>query len=243
MNLVSFGFLALPTIFISLSLLGVLIAFRCWRAGFALAFVSSLCLFAASTPALSSLLLRQAEAGLPQNADLREAQAIVVLSGEVRRGNGADIPDRLGPRTLERLVLAANAYRRLNLPVAVSGGCMRTQVSEAFLMKMALETELNVRVRWTEEESRTTWENAIYTAQLLRSAEINTVVLVTHAWHLPRALRAFEKAGLKALPWPSSRTPQRLRRAEDYLPSIGGLQDSFYALHEIIGSLYYRLRY
>lgn len=240
----SVGFLALPTVFITLCVLGALIALRWRRIGVAVVLASSLCLFAASTPALSSLLLREAEAGLPRDVRFQGAQAIVVLAAGVRHGNGAEIPDRLGPRALERLALAAEAHRRLRLPVAVTGGpAGGSNTSEAALMRAALKEQFAVPVAWIEDRSKNTWENAAYTAELLRPARVETVVVVSHAWHLPRVLWAFDRARLKALPWPAPRTPQRLSRVEDYLPSLEGLQDSFHALHEIAGMLYYKLRY
>src|SRR5579862_840505 len=106
-NLFSFGFLALPTIFVTLSLVGALLALRWRRLGVALALASSLCLFAAATPALSSCLLRWVEAALPRRVEFARAQAIVVLSADQRRGNGGDIADELGPLSLDRVVLAA----------------------------------------------------------------------------------------------------------------------------------------
>ena len=243
-SLVSFGFLALPTLFIVLSLAGALLALRWRRAGIALALGSSLCLYVAATPALSSYLLHRVESELPRNVELGAAQAIVVLGGEIRLGDGADIPDRLGPVSLERVVFAAQAYRRLGLPVAVSGGRVRrAQVSEGALMKAVLEKDFAVPVAWNEDQSRTTWENARFTARLLQPEKLTPVVLVSQAWHLPRALWAFERAGLRALPWPAPRTALRLNRIEDFLPSIAALHDTFYALHEIIGAIYYRLRY
>jgi uncharacterized SAM-binding protein YcdF (DUF218 family) len=243
-NPFSFGILAPPTIFIVLCLVGALIAVMWRRAGIALALASSLCLYVAATPALSSYLLWQVESALPQNVDLGDAQAIVVLGGDVHVGNGGDIPDTLGALSLERVVLAAAAYRRLHLPVAVSGGRGgEARVSEGALMKAALEADFAVPVAWNEDRSRTTWENALYTARLLRPEKLTTIVVVTQAWHLPRALWSFERAGFKALPWPAPRTVPRLGRVGDFLPSIGALHDTFYALHEIIGGLYYRLRY
>jgi uncharacterized SAM-binding protein YcdF (DUF218 family) len=243
-HLFSCGFLALPTAFIGLSLLGAVAALRWRRAGLALTLASSLCLFAAATPALSSWILSQIEAAPAQDADFREAQAIVVLGGDMRAGNGADIPDTLGPLSLERIVLAARAYRRLHLPVAVSGGRIdRTRDSEAALMRAALEGDFGVPVAWSEDASRTTWENAVFTARLLRPAGIGAVVLVSQAWHLPRAVWAFRRAGLLALPWPAPRTPWRAGRLQDFLPGIGALRDSAHGLHEVIGSAYYRLRH
>jgi uncharacterized SAM-binding protein YcdF (DUF218 family) len=243
-RLFSFGFLALPAALITLGLLGALLALRWRRLGIWLALASSLCLFAAGTPAVSSWLLWRVEAALPTVFDFRNAQAIVVLGGDVRPGNGADIADALGPLSLERVVLAARAYRQLRLPVAVSGGSIvKLRSSEAALMKAALDADFGVPVTWTEGESRTTWENAVYTERLLRPAGVRTVVLVSQAWHLPRAIWAFERAGLQALPWPTPRTMRQARQPDDFLPSIGGLRDTAYALHEMIGAAYYRLRH
>ena len=144
-SLVSFGFLAPPTIFIVLSLAGALIALVWRRIGIALVLASSLCLYAAATPALSSYLLRQVESGLPQTADLGAAQAIIVLGGGVRPGDGGGIPDRLDGLSLERVVFGAEAHRRLHLPVVVSGGAARgTHSSEGALMKAALEADFAV---------------------------------------------------------------------------------------------------
>lgn len=242
-GLVSHGFLAPPTVFILLSLAGAVIALVWRRLGLALALISSLCLYAAATPALSSWLLRGLEAGVPAAPDLRAAQAIVVLGGDVEVGGGG-IPDRLGPLSLERVVLGAQAYRRLHLPVAVSGGLVgHARQSVAALMKAALETDFGVPVKWSEQRSRTTWENAVGTAQILRPQGIATVVVVTQAWHLPRALWSFAHAGLTPLPWAAPpRAPQALR-PDDLLPSLAALSDTAFAIHEILGGQYYRLRY
>src|SRR4051794_5699303 len=121
-RIVSFGFLAPPTVLITLCVVGALIALR-WRiAGLAVVLAASFTLFAVATPAVSSWLLRQAEAGVPSQVDFGGAQAIVVLGGGMRAGNGEAIPDRLRDRSYERLVLATDAYHELHLPVAVSGG-------------------------------------------------------------------------------------------------------------------------
>ena len=242
--MVSYGFLALPTVFITLSLVGALIALRWRRVGIVLVLLSSLCLFVAATPVLSSYLLRRVEAAIPAAGELRDAQAIVVLGGDVRRGDGGAIPDRLGPLSLERVVFAAQAYRRLRLPVVVSGGTLSgAHASVGALMKTALEDNFAVPVAWQEDRSLSTWENALYTARLLLPEKVTTVVIVSQAWHLPRALWAFERVGLKALPWPAPRTALRHRAIADFLPSLAALDDSFYALHEMIGRVFYRLRY
>lgn len=243
-SIVSYGFLAPPAVFIVLCLAGALIGLLWHRVGLAVVLAASLCLFAAAMPALSSYLLQEVESEIPVSSDLHAAQAIVVLGGDQRRGNGAEIPDALGPLSLERVVFAAQAFRQLRLPVIVSGGRVRgMHASSAELMKPALERDFAVPVVWSEDRSRTTYENALYTAELLRPHKIGTVVLVTQTWHLPRAIWSFERAGLHALPWPAPRAALHVDELDDFLPNIGALQDSFHALHELIGGVYYRLRY
>lgn len=243
-DLIAFGFLMLPTVLIVLSLAGALLALR-WRGfGIALVILSSAALYLLATPVVASYLLHEIERGIPQSAELSNAQAIVVLGAEVHLGNGASAPDTLGPLSLERVVYAAEAYRRLQLPVAVSGGRVYpAQTAEATLMQAALDRNFGVPVAWTEDQSRTTYENALYTARLLLPDHTTSVIIVTHAWHLPRALWAFERAGLHVLPWPVPRDFVRLQRLDDVLPNIAALHDSARALHEMIGGLYYRLRY
>src|SRR5262249_29472446 len=191
-----------------------------------------------------SWLLQEVESAIPASSDLNTAQAIVVLGGGVRLGDSADAPDTLSPLSLERVVYAAEAHRRLHLPVAVSGGRVYpAQTAEATLMKSALARDFAVPVAWSDDQSHTTYENALYTARLLGLARVETVVIVTHAWHLPRALWAFEHVGLRPLPWPMPRDVARLRRIDDVLPSSAALHDSAYALHEMLGIFYYHLRY
>jgi uncharacterized SAM-binding protein YcdF (DUF218 family) len=111
------------------------------------------------------------------------------------------------------------------------------------MMKVALEQYFAVPVTWSEDRSRTTYENVVYTTQLLQKANIRTVVVIAQARDTPRAIWCFERVGLRAIPWPAPRTGLKVDRIADFLPSTGALDASFYALHELIGGLYYRMRY
>jgi len=242
-HLIAYGFLAPPDVFIVLCLLGVLIALVWRRAGIIIAGIASLCLFVASTPAFSSYLLVWLEANIPEKPDFGSAQAIVVPCVDSRAGYAA-VADMPGPQSLERLVLATDAYRQLHLPVLVTGGpAPYLQTSCAEIMKISLERYFSVPVTWTEDHSETTYQNAVYTAQLLQEANIHTIVLVTQARDAPRAIWSFEHAGLRALPWTSPRARLEVGEANDFLPSTQALRETFYALHELVGDFYYRFRY
>src|SRR5262249_53357061 len=91
---------------------------------------------------------------------------IVVLSGDYRKSGAAGVPDTVGPLTLERLTVAANQYRRLGLPVLVSGGgrTSETDDSLAGLMSTALHNDFGISAQWREERSTNAFENAAFSA-------------------------------------------------------------------------------
>jgi uncharacterized SAM-binding protein YcdF (DUF218 family) len=111
------------------------------------------------------------------------------------------------------------------------------------MMTTALEQLFAVPVAWSEDRSQTTYENAAYTEKLLREADIEIVVVVAQARDLPRIIWSFERVGLRALPWPAPRTILKIDRMGDFLPSTGALNESFYALHELMGIVYYQVQY
>jgi len=113
-GLIGYGFLAPPNVLIVLCLVGALSSLVWRRIGMILVLVSSFSLYVAATPAFSSYLLRCIESKTPESKNLNIAQAIAVLGVDVRRGHNI-ISERLGPQSLERLVMAAEAYHRLHL--------------------------------------------------------------------------------------------------------------------------------
>jgi uncharacterized SAM-binding protein YcdF (DUF218 family) len=90
-------------------------------------------------------------------------------------------------------------------------------------------------------ESDKNRENARKSAALLMEAGIGKVLLVSHAWHLPRAVVAFNQAGLEVVPMPTLFRREPLTPL-DYLPQAEGLRQSRIALHEWLGRFWYWLR-
>jgi uncharacterized SAM-binding protein YcdF (DUF218 family) len=77
---------------------------------------------------------------------------------------------------------------------------------------------------------------------MLRAQGIDRVYLVTHAWHMRRALLAFRRAGLLTTPSPVQRDAVPDLRVASFLPSARGWQESYYAMHELIGLAWYAVR-
>lgn len=171
-----------------------------------------------------------------------EAEAIVILGGGSYRDTIEYDGDTVGRMTLERVRYGAWLARRTGKPVLVTGGAPTGGAAEATLMRSVLEGEFGVPVRWIEDRSDNTRENALRSAALLKPDGITRVYLVSHAWHLKRAMPEFERAGLAVIPAGTGYSRSTALQPMDFVPSAKGLQDSYFALHEGIGLIWYRMR-
>lgn len=228
-----------------LFLAGLWIARRRARLGRAVQLAAVLVLYLLSLPAIAGMMLRTLEPAAPLDAAALAqsgAGAIVVLSAEATTSpeyGGAT----LGGLTLERVRYAARLAHASSLPVLVTGGALGNgQPPIAEIMSNVLEKEYGVAVRWIEDRAQTTDENARFSAAILRREGIGTVALVTHAFHMPRAVLAFTAAGMKVVAVPTMFTPPA-EEPDEFLPSAKALQQSFFAAHEWIGLIWYRLNY
>ena len=185
-------------------------------------------------------LAREDWSSLAQHAD-----AIVVLGSGRERGDpawGSDQPTGIG---LERQRYAARLAKASGLPVLTSGGLhYGTPPSEAELMALSMRDDFAVTVRWKEERSRTTWENAQMSAEILLPEGIKRVVVVTQAWHMPRAVWSFEKAGFSVVPAPVGFLGQdNARPLGGWMPEFKSVWQSGQLLNEAVGQVGYRLFY
>jgi uncharacterized SAM-binding protein YcdF (DUF218 family) len=97
-----------------------------------------------------------------------------------------------------------------------------------------------------ESESKNTYENAIFTKKLLGSSGLSgSYLLVTSAYHMPRSMAVFKKAGFKNLtPYITNRSSGIRRFTFDHLfiPNPGSLFALEFLIHEWIGFLTYKLK-
>jgi uncharacterized SAM-binding protein YcdF (DUF218 family) len=173
------------------------------------------------------------------------AQAIVVLGGgriaDAPEYGGQDIPSSV---ELQRLHYAAGLQRQTGLPVLVTGGRPDgSPESEAAIMARTLRNDFFVPVKWLEEKSSNTAQNAQFSARLLRESGVQRILLVTDAMHMERSRRIFAMAGLDVVPAPTIFFHTQRLGLDDFLPKTVWLQRSSYAMHEWIGLIWYQLRY
>ena len=242
-NLIS-AFLLPPLSLLLIGAAGILLWYKRPPLARALVTTALALLWLCSTPYFAQGALHLLE-GKPYtiNPRTQPADAIVVLGAGTYFHAPEYGGDTLDEAALMRLRYAAKLQRETGKPILVTGGRpLGNQLAEAEQMKTALEDEFKVPVRWAEDDSNNTLENALYSYALLQKAGIRRIYLVTHAWHMPRAAMVFRQVGFEVVPAPTAWTTRYKTSLLTFVPRADALRDSAIFTHEVIGLLWYRLK-
>lgn len=233
-----------PGLLIILMACGLKLLRACPRLGYSMLATGLLALYGLALPVTAHFLLSRWESAVTAVAgNAAAAQAIVVLGGGKYYRAPEYGGDTVLASTLVRLRYAARLHRQTGLPLLVSGGSPEGSAeSEAEVMRRTLEQEFAVPVKWSEAQSANTLGNARLSYQILANEGLRTIYLVTHAWHMPRAQLVFERAGFRVIPAPTAFTTRYRLTVLDFLPNAQALRDSALFFHEVIGTVWYRVR-
>lgn len=182
-----------------------------------------------------------AEMPPPEKADV-----VVVLAGYLKKNDwGGEAT--LGLDSYERLIYAEALHRHWpDTPIIVTGGRILgddepavATVMAKFLVRRGVPEPLIEE----EAEAKNTHENAINTAARLNARGLDSVVLVTEARHMRRAVAVFEKQGLRVVPAACclSSTIDDIDLGF-LLPNWWSLQTTEGVIHEVLGFVAYRLK-
>lgn len=180
----------------------------------------------------------------PQEFPQAETQAIVVLASKVYPASPPLPTPRLGSDTFERCVYAAWLYKNWRpLPILATGGTNHSDTpAYAHVMEEALHLEgVPESMIWSEEESHSTHQEALYSAEILKSRGIHKIALVTDAYHMRRAEASFRKQGLEVIP---AACGYRALSSSVYFqvtPDWEAIAWNEDALHEAVGLVWYWL--
>lgn len=197
-----------------------------------------------SLPVVATRLFNSLATRYPPQAELWQQQplpqAIVVLGGE--RSSAVEYGGiTSSSMEMERLSYAAYLHRQTGLPILLSGmggnGLRDQQHLEGVMQRI-----LQLPVKWVENRSTTTWENAVQTDALLTDAGIRRAWVVTHAWHMPRALYAFQDRRVEYLPASVTFGANLYLQhtGARWIPQTNALVRSSIALHEWLGLYWYQ---
>ncbi len=184
-----------------------------------------------------------------QDADCRsqDRTLVLVLGGGIHQW----VDERAGPdlkaSTLERLRHGVYLARRCQWPLGFTGGLPSHPrpgyVPEAQVAQLVAREEFGLPLDLVEAAAQDTRENARLSLPLLRERGIQRLVLVTHAEHLPRSLKAFEAASvaehypLALLPAPVAGRQEDEISPYDWIPSEAGYRRTRYVFYELMGLL------
>jgi len=228
-----------------------------WQRGFiALAF---LLLWLGSSNLIATPLVRSLEWRYLPPEEVPTAEVIVVLGGATKTADYPRQTVELGEAG-DRALYAAWLYHQGKADhLLLTGGnvftdTLITKPPEAEDM-LAVMQMFNVpeQAIWLETESRNSYENALFSRPLLAEKGINTILLVTSAIHMPRAVALFEKQGFEVIPlptdfvvtqqgWQAITRPSILAQLGNVLPVVENLQLTTSAMKEYLGLLVYRLQ-
>lgn len=232
----------LVLLFSILGLIGLLRLRR--QPGWGLCAVGLIGLLAISWPPVDWLLSRHLEAWYPARPVRTDSvEAIVVLSAGMRPAQETRpyaIPD---PETYERCDYAAWLYGQSPpRPVLACGGIGEESspaysvVMRQLLVKLGVPNEMI----WTEERSRSTYENALYGGAILKQHGIRKVALVVDVRSMLRAEACFRKQRIEVVPAPTFQKERLLR--DELMPSAKVISRSELNLHESLGLIWYWVR-
>ncbi len=228
----------------------VALVFRRQRAGIAFCVLALCVLWISSTPIFGRLVYWQLESRYPPIAAgaLAQADVAIVLGGSLAPYRSAARLPELDD-AIDRVWYAARLYKAGTVgAILITGGNLpwnRTVRPEAHLVADLL-VELGVprSALILEDQSRNTFENAMFSKPIWDEAGYSSGYLVTSAAHMIRALAVFAKAGY---PLAAAATDYQisLPLADSslvFLPSHGGLDLTSRAVKEVLGLAIYRLR-
>lgn len=230
-----------PLLFIWPLLLAWLLRRRTPRLALTLAILDTVTILTLSLPISSNWIAAGLEPE-PLQVIPAQSQAIVCLGGGKAHVSPEFSIGSPSAYTLQRLRYCALLARQSGLPVLVSGGAPDGGEAEAVIMARSLEKDFDVPVRWIEANSLDTQDNAMLSADILQPAGVKHIILVSHAWHLPRAQMAFKEAGFDVALGPTAYTditpyPYAL------MPSTFSLHQSTLLLRERLGMIWYRIKH
>jgi uncharacterized SAM-binding protein YcdF (DUF218 family) len=204
-------------------------------------------------PWITNEVLLQWETSPTPFADIPQQQykAAIVLMGMTQDSKSPK--DRVYfMRGADRLLYAIRLYREGKVKKIIISGAYINNKLTAFTAEGANNIRTTCHMAGipdedilTEEVSLNTYENALYTAQLLRENNINGAecILVTSAFHMPRAIRCFQKQGIKALPFAADfySEDRFFDIGRMFLPSAAAIDRWNILFKEWVGLIVYRM--
>jgi uncharacterized SAM-binding protein YcdF (DUF218 family) len=232
-----------------LGLVGVALSFTpSARVGRGLCIGAILLLAIVSVSPLGSFMLRPIEDRFPlPGPNFRSPTDIIVLGGaldeDLTTARHEPVLMPLGERVTAGVVLARRYPQARLIFTGGSSSLRPSGADEATgIRELWLSLGVDPARMIFETKSRNTWENALFTRAMIKPKPGETFLLVTSAWHMPRAMGVFRKLGYNVTAYPTDYMTLGDSRDYSWLHlGFGELVMFQYALHEWVGLTAYYL--
>jgi len=239
----------LPLLVSPLSIVLIIILIGTFFKSKKISLLGLLILIFCSVPIISNKLIFYLEKdySLQSVKDVTKADAIVVLSGMISTINSKEKLSYEFNDSIDRILSGIDLFKEdkasflilTNGKMPWSVGIPEGEYLKDFSIKYGIPED---RILLTDNVQNTDQE-AISVKKLLKTNKAN-IILVTSAFHMPRAKKVFEAANIKVIPFAVDfKTPIKKITIIDFIPSANSLKDTSHFFREMIGRLYYNLKY
>ncbi len=227
-------FLLPPGIFIlGFLVLGILVHKN--RIAYLLSMSCAITLYLLSIEPVKDMLYKPLEESYPVPSKL-EGDVIIVLGG------GSYNTGVLKEDSLKRLLTGFVLHKQTGKPIILSGGSGINRLPDAEIMKATLISfGVDLKSILLDSESTTTQENARYVRHIMEKRKYQTAILVTSAYHMRRAVKAFQKENVKVLPYPTDFKRDLRYNLYSFIPKASTFNDSYKALREYVANIAYNV--
>ena len=239
----------LPLIFSPLMLIIVLIIFGVIINSKKISIIGIFILIVCSLPVVSNKLVAYLESDyqLSKPSNIEPADSIVVLSGMIRTINSKDGLDYEFGEASDRIFAGINLFKEKKAPkLILTRGKLPWSVGipeGEYLREIAINNGISESNILLTKNVENTDQEAKAIKKLL-SDDKSKVLLVTSAFHMPRAQKVFEAAGINVVPFPVD-FQKGLSKITfmSFMPSANALSGTSFFVREMMGRIYYNLKY
>lgn len=232
-------FILPPGIFILLLIVICFKLFKTKNEFFKPLMILTIIFYAFCTPLVTSLIISslEKEYSVPQSP---QGDVIVMLGGGATLDTpNLDFKGHLSGYSANRLLTTIELYKKLNIPIIISGGKVFSSSGSESVIARNILISIGVpkNMIFIDNRSVNTTENAKYTKAIMGNHNFKNPILVTSAFHMPRAVKQFNKFNVKVLPFPTDYQTNVDEKFEvnELLPSGSGILNLSLSIKEYLG--------
>ena len=234
-------FILPPGCFILLfTLLGILTLKKSRKEGTIILIISMLFYFS-STAVFSEALIKNLEHKYIPSEDPSGDVIVILGGGAYSQTPGINGPGSISGNAANRVLTGIALYNKLHCPIIVSGGqVFKGTGDEALITKnILMNSGVPEDKILTDIQSINTSQNASYSKNIISKLGFKNPLLVTSAFHMPRAVKDFEEQEVKVVPYPTDYMCSFNNSISiwDFVPTTDALTKTSLSIKEYLGML------